>query len=568
MFLKKFDHISPSLTLHYNSQHSHLSKFGGLLTIISYLLCLLVSCYFFNDVLYRKNPVIYYYNRVISEAGYYPMNSKSMFHYIYIGDPTNKKKLDNYFQVIGFSNLYVTNYNENGNRENFDHYIYDKCSEDLDDLSNHNIKDILNFSEFHLSYCISSFYNHTSKQIISVKDKNFPVPSVEHGASNPHGTYYGVFIQKCINSTILNIKYCETPENMDTLLNNTNIMIAFIILNNEIMVENYKNPFKHSLFKVTSGILNYEFTVNHLNFQPLSMITHDGFFINSKKEDRQYSYELNEKNTFKTETGIVSSFFIWMQNKNQIYERIYKRIPNVIGDISGAIKIIIIITSWINYINYYHILYKDIDKVINLYNFDKEKNISNNKNNFLSLNIKESKIYKNNEVLDNTLEHTNNFIENEKLLNLNNKKQLKKSNFGKKKYFSKISTNYFQQYNKNNNILNNLIKFKEYSSNDYKFIDKNFKKRKREKDDIKNESRNLILSDFLKKPRKTKKKFYILNIKKYYEKIISEEELFYLYFDVYTIKLNEKKIIQKMNTSLEKIEKPVKLNKSMFILKK
>ncbi len=561
MFLKKFDRISPRLTLHYNSQHSHLSKFGGLLTIISYLLCILVSCYFFHDVLYRKNPVIYYYNRVISEAGYYPMNSKSMFHYVYIGDP-NRKKLDNYFQIIGFSNLYVTNYNENGNRENFDHYIYDKCSEDLDDLSNNNIKDILNFSEFKLSYCISSFYNHTSKQIISVKDKNFPVPSVEHGASNPLATYYGVFIQKCINSTILNSSYCETPEKMDNLLNSTNIMVAFIIMNNEIMVNNYKNPFKHSLHKITTGILNYQFTVNHLNFQPLSIITHDGFFIDNKKEDRKYSYELNEKNTFKTETGIVSSFFIWMQNRNQVYERIYKRIPNVIGDISGAIKIISIISSWINYINYYHILYKDIDKVINIYNFNKEKIISNNKNNFLSLNIKESKIYKNNVLLDNTLEHSNNFIENEKLLNLNNKKQSKKSNFGEKK-----KSNYFQQYNKNNKILNDLIQFKEYSSNDYKFIDKNFKKRKREKEDIKNESINLILSDFFKKPRKVKKKLYILNIKKYYEKIISEEELFNLYFDVYTIKINEKKYIQKSNTSLEKIEQPVKLNKSKFFLK-
>ena len=35
--------------------------------------------------------------------------------------------------------------------------------------------------------------------------------------------------------------------------------------------------------KITNGILNDAFTVNHLNFQPLSVITHDGFFIEKKK---------------------------------------------------------------------------------------------------------------------------------------------------------------------------------------------------------------------------------------------------------------------------------------------
>ena len=538
MFLKKFDNISPHLTLHYYSQHSHLNKFGGILTIISYLLCFLISCYFFNDVFYKKNPFIYYYNRVIEDVGYFPMNSKSMFHYVYIENIYNLN-LDNYFQIIGIKNLYVTNYNENGNRENYDHYIYNKCSDDFDDLSNNNIKDILNFSDYYLSYCISSFYNHTSKKIISIKDKNFPEPSIEHGVSNPLGSFFGIYIQKCHNST-LNSKYCETQEKIDNLLNSTNTMVALTILNNEIIIENYKNPFQHSLYQITSGILNYQFTVNHLNFQPLSVITHDGLIIENKKEERYYSYELNEKNTFKTETGILSSFFIWMQNKNQIYERIYKRIPNVIGDISGSIKIIIVISSWINYLIYYHILCNDINEVINLYNFYRDKNISN-KNNYLYLNLNESKKNKN-DATDDLLEHTNNFIENEPLY-LNSKKNLNKnkSNFGKKIYFNKMNLNYFQQYNNNNNVLNNLINLKEYSCNDYKSINIKFKKNLNKKENIKNKSSNISI-DFSKILFKTKKKknLYLL-IKKYYEKVISEEELFYLYFDIYTIKLNEKK---------------------------
>ena len=109
-----------------------------------------------------------------------------------------------------------------------------------------------------------------------------------------------------------------------------------------------------------------------------------------------------------------------------------------------------------------------------------------------------------------------------------------------------MNSNYFQKYNNNNNVLSNLINLKEYNCNDYKLINIKFKQKLNKKEDIKNKSSNFISTDFSKKLFITKnKKNFNLLIKKYYEKVISEEELFYLYFDIYTIKLNEKKIYKK-----------------------
>ena len=66
-------------------------------------------------------------------------------------------------------------------------------------------------------------------------------------------------------------------------------------MNNEIMVNNYKNPFKHSLFKITTGILNYQFTVNHLNLKPLQINTHTGIILSRKHCLTSFNFDVNEK---------------------------------------------------------------------------------------------------------------------------------------------------------------------------------------------------------------------------------------------------------------------------------
>ena len=553
MFLENFDYTSPNLTFYYNSKRSHVSIFGGIITIISYTLCVLISCYFFSDVIFRKNPGIFFYNRVVTDAGIFPLNSKSMFHYVFIKN-VDVDELGKYIQIISFRNLYVTNYNKDGDRENYDHYIYDRCKLDLDDLSYNNIKDDLNYTEYNLSFCLTSFYNKTTKKIISVKDKNFPIPSVAHGMSSSKGTYYGVFIQKCHNSSIINNNSCPSQIEIDNYTNNNNMSVGFTIINYEVIVENYKKPFRLSMNKITNGILNDAFTVNHLNFQPLSVITHDGFFIEKKKEGNYYLYEQNEKNTLETETGVLSSFYIWMQNKKQIYERSYKKVQNVMGDIGGSIKIIITLASWINYLSYKHTVFLDINKVINLYCYFNDQNLSNNKNHFISLNIKNSAIYKNNNIM-NIMENSNRSSDKSNKININknynkininninnnNNNNINNNNSNNISENKRLNNLCFQKYNQNNSILIDLLNLKEENKINFKDVKNNNKNNKII------EYNKMNLFKFLKwyvNTKLNKNNNYLLYISNYYKKIISEEELFYLYFDVKKIK----SIIQKVKS--------------------
>ena len=60
MFVKKFDFLSPKLTLYYKGSSSHSSELSGILSIISIIAIISLSIYFSLDLIQRKNPDSYY----------------------------------------------------------------------------------------------------------------------------------------------------------------------------------------------------------------------------------------------------------------------------------------------------------------------------------------------------------------------------------------------------------------------------------------------------------------------------------------------------------------------------
>ena len=126
MFVKKFDFLSPKITLYYKGSSSHSSILSGIISIISIIVIFSLSIYFSLDLIERKNPDSYYLNRFVEDAGEFPFNASSLFHYISTGDSDE----DNYesfdfrsFRIIGF-NTYFNYYLENRTLENFDHWLY------------------------------------------------------------------------------------------------------------------------------------------------------------------------------------------------------------------------------------------------------------------------------------------------------------------------------------------------------------------------------------------------------------------------------------------------------------
>jgi hypothetical protein len=68
MFVKKFDFLSPKITLYYKGSSSHSSKLSGIISIISVIFIFSLSIYFSLDLIQRKNPNTYYINRFVGHT--------------------------------------------------------------------------------------------------------------------------------------------------------------------------------------------------------------------------------------------------------------------------------------------------------------------------------------------------------------------------------------------------------------------------------------------------------------------------------------------------------------------
>jgi len=370
--MKQLDRLSSQLTLHYRHYHSHPSIFSGILTTFSLLLCLIASIYFSLELIDHKNPTAYYYYKTIDDVGHFPINESSMFHFINFlgGNNENKSKI---FQIIGIMNKFIPIYDKIGNRSLIDHYTYGPCKNKSDKYKLNDIYNAINImTQSSMEYCINGFYNATNKKIINIDDEEFIYPIISHGQSHPNHTHYMIVIQICQNDTILNNNECESFDFINDFLLYNQIDSVIGILNQEINVANYTNPMIHKFFTINFSFTRGVYSEGNLNFHPLKVKTHNGFFFDTIISESSYLFEQNEIKNFFTLSDIFSCYHFWMQNKVEIYERNYKRIQDVIANIGGITKAIMTCAIIINIpINNYK-TFHDVEKIL-VDNVDKKK---------------------------------------------------------------------------------------------------------------------------------------------------------------------------------------------------
>ena len=132
MILKEIDILSPEITLFYNGSLSHSSRISGILTIIACAIIVLCASYYFKDILNRKNeiPKVFSYNLFIEDAGVFPINSSSFFHFISANkdDKYQGEEFDfTIFNIIGFDKNLI-DYEINNDLTKHNHWLYGFCS--------------------------------------------------------------------------------------------------------------------------------------------------------------------------------------------------------------------------------------------------------------------------------------------------------------------------------------------------------------------------------------------------------------------------------------------------------
>ena len=135
-FIKKFDVISPSITLHYKEESQHTSVFSGLLSMIVFALVFTAEIYYFLSFVERLHPKAYFFNRYIEDAGVFPVNASSMFHFIQVVNTETNKVMKFEFdklRVVGFNTVFSDKYMNNPSiAKGQNYWTYGVCKNETD----------------------------------------------------------------------------------------------------------------------------------------------------------------------------------------------------------------------------------------------------------------------------------------------------------------------------------------------------------------------------------------------------------------------------------------------------
>ena len=254
---------------------------------------------------------------------------------------------------------------------------------------------------------------------------------------------------KC-NEDILNLLYgerhhCKNDSEMDEYFQSEGEKVLnFYFVDNNVNILNYKNPLSKYIYKIDSTIYQNQYTINNINFNPLTIETNKGLIFDNFKQEISYTFQRNDVYISETkEKDIYCGFCIWLKNTNMFYERTYKRIQDTFSYIGGVNNIINFLAILINRLYNKFITLCDTKKLLlSLINSEKinkiksikiknlaEENISNNSKksreilnlNKMNMNMKEDISEKNKS--DINCEKSNNFfiLNNYNNINIPNK---------------------------------------------------------------------------------------------------------------------------------------------------
>ena len=345
MFLKNLDLISGINCIYYKGQKTHGSRFGGILTILAYITCMFFACYFSIDTIYKKNPTSYFFQKFIKDAGFLYLNS-SMFHYVELLDPDDNVVMDKNSWMIFGTETYVDFFLNEFSLDKESHWNYGPCVEE--DFS--EFKDIIEDPQHLKAWCVKGYWDAEKQIYLSNKDKGYIPPYVAHGTGSKElkNLGYGLYIAKCINTPYRS--NCR-PMNEINEEQKKLLRIKVSIVDNNFDVTIYQKPEVPYFLDIKSHLTGETFTFNNLNFNPVEILTNDGFVFNNKIPKSSYVLDFNSKTPYsKEKTVLISGWYFLITNLCQTYSRTYPKIQDALANVGGALKAILFIAEFINFI--------------------------------------------------------------------------------------------------------------------------------------------------------------------------------------------------------------------------
>lgn len=338
MIFQTIDYISPKITFYYKGKHRHNSRFGGVLTITMIFIIIILAFSYSIDIIFHRKPFFLFHKKYINDVKYHSFNENSHFFW-------SNNKID--FESIRIIML-NTNFQNNDTKElaNIEHWVYDKCSNNNNDRLN--------------EVCVNYYYNNRDKIYYKIDDKNFKKPYLEHGLSNPNNILLETRIEKCSNDSVTKEIFglCKNEKEIfDYIENNKNIYLKLV--NNQIDLNNFNTPIQTYYYNVDAKInITYEIYYYSILFR-----YSQNYLFETYKETENLSFNENYINKGAsyniTDKNILYRFYFFIENYQEIFQRKYYNLFDVLPKIGGIIQFLYYIFYYLNYLCNRFILVND-----------------------------------------------------------------------------------------------------------------------------------------------------------------------------------------------------------------
>jgi len=158
-------------------------------------------------------------------------------------------------------------------------------------------------------------------------------------------------VEKCNNDSLKFILgdnyYCKNDHEIEQYFSGSRAVFYFI--NQYTDIANYKNPNKKFFYRIENILSKESYTVNHLNFNPSSIKTHNDLIFGNIIEEFSYIYERNDPYVYSSDSSnVYMAYCFWLKNRLLRYERFYKRIQDIISIIGGVFEFISFVSIALN----------------------------------------------------------------------------------------------------------------------------------------------------------------------------------------------------------------------------
>ena len=539
MSLKKFDFLSPKISLFYNGNKRHTSNVGSILTIMMIFLSGLYIFYLIYNIARHNFSNFMFYKNYLNDVGYYAFNDTGgIFHYFQLFDyktltfgEYNSKYIRIFMTRINYKNFNKDSLNES------EHWVYDLCREGIDNknIPQEVFEENNNFSK---GACLRYYYDNFKKEYFPIEDKkNFKYPYLIHGSGRNDNLLLETVVEKCDNESIITnlLGPCGGEKEIQEYID-LHKAIFFQLLEKQVNTDNYKKSIYQYIYSISGSLDSINVPVNNVNLMPFFIEIKKGIFLPKKIKIITYLFDDNRKTTFENSKNIkfLAIFDYWMVNTCQVIKGGYNDLYDILPNIGGVIQLIYYLFFSINYCYNHYTIIQDTNKLFfNIYSREYEEKENNHNKKLFSNYV--------NSIRDEILlrRRKSKLKRSSKIEYKNNFRNLKeKYNYLKNNKISKTDINIFKDDSKYKSMdKNDIINNTNLSNSNDLIIDlpkKNIVSNTTHIDIVKNKKNTLILKDNFKSNEKITKRKEDLNPNKnrkmdflYYQFTYQLQEFFY-----------------------------------------